>query len=233
MASDDHSTPLDYKGVMVSSTFTDLVQHRAALMRAIDAQRLKAVAMEHDTARPDVDVIDSSLQMVRDAAAYVGVIGHKYGQIPLCQRRNPEQRSLTQLELNEARRLARPVLLFVMGDDHPVKRIDVETDPEAAPEARTVSRGREASRRQTGTFTACTRCSTTSMSLNVAATQAVAELRRSLWTASDPPRKARHRATQPRQAILIEPEGIPSPPALYAEPPYIGTHRIRGAAESS
>ena len=115
MASDDHSTPLDYKGVMVSSTFTDLVQHRAALMRAIDAQRLKAVAMEHDTARPDVDVgIRPPLQMVRDAAAYVGVIGHKYGQIPLVKRRNPEQRSLTQLELNEARRLARPVLLFVM-----------------------------------------------------------------------------------------------------------------------
>ena len=68
---------------MVSSTFTDLVQHRAALIRAINSQGLKAVTMENDSAKPAVDVIDSSLQMVRDASAYIGVIGQKYGQTPL------------------------------------------------------------------------------------------------------------------------------------------------------
>jgi hypothetical protein len=47
---------------MVSSTFTDLEDHRAALIKAIDSQGLKAVDMENDSAKP-IDVIESSLQM--------------------------------------------------------------------------------------------------------------------------------------------------------------------------
>ncbi|HJQ36487.1 MAG TPA: DUF4062 domain-containing protein [Thermoanaerobaculia bacterium] len=69
--------PVAYPGVMVSSTFTDLVQHRKALIDAINGQELKPIVMEHDSARPDVDVLDSSLLMVRKAAGYVGVISHK------------------------------------------------------------------------------------------------------------------------------------------------------------
>jgi hypothetical protein len=38
---------------------------------------LKAVVMENDSAKPDVDAIDSSLQIVRDAAAYIGAIRRK------------------------------------------------------------------------------------------------------------------------------------------------------------
>src|SRR5262245_27213593 len=95
--------PLNYKGVMVSSTFIDLEEHRAALIKAINANDLKAVAMENDSAKSDMDVIDSSLEMVRHAAAYVGVISHKYGQIPECPQRNPGRVSLTHLEFNEAR----------------------------------------------------------------------------------------------------------------------------------
>lgn len=64
-------------GVMVSSTFTDLEQHRAALIKAIKGQGLTDVAMENDSAKPDVDVIESSLQMAREASAYIGVISHK------------------------------------------------------------------------------------------------------------------------------------------------------------
>ena len=59
--------------------------------------------MEHDSAKPDGDVVDSSLQMVRDGSAYIGVISHKYGQIPECAKRNPDGLSLTELEFNEAR----------------------------------------------------------------------------------------------------------------------------------
>ena len=86
--------------------------------------------MENDSAKPDVDVIDSSLQMVRDASAYVGVISYKYGQIPECSARNPDLLSLTELEFAEAQRLERPVLLFIMGDNHSVKPADVERDAE-------------------------------------------------------------------------------------------------------
>ncbi|WP_396230447.1 DUF4062 domain-containing protein, partial [Frankia sp. ACN1ag] len=53
---------------MVSSTYRDLEQHRAAAIRAIDGQGLHPVAMEQDSALPEVTVVDSSLQKVRDAA---------------------------------------------------------------------------------------------------------------------------------------------------------------------
>lgn len=62
------SRPRYIPQVMVSSTFTDLQEHRAALIAAIQAHKLHANVMENDSARL-VDVIDSSLQMVRDSNA--------------------------------------------------------------------------------------------------------------------------------------------------------------------
>src|SRR5947208_592669 len=128
MPNDTNPAPRQYQGVMLSSTFTDLEQHRAALIKAIKGQGLTDVAMENDSAKADVDVIDSSLRMVRDASAYIGVISRKYGQTPLCPDRNPHQLSITELEFNEAQRLDRPVLLFIMGDKHLLREADIETD---------------------------------------------------------------------------------------------------------
>ncbi len=87
---------------------------------------MTAVAMENDSAKL-IDVLDSSLQMVRDGSAYIGVISQKYGQIPKCPDRNPDNLSITELEFNEALRLGRPILLFIMGDDHLVQKDHVET----------------------------------------------------------------------------------------------------------
>lgn len=120
-----HSIPQ----VMVSSTFTDLQEHRSALIDAIHSHKLHANVMENDSARL-VDVIDSSLNMVRDSAAYIGIISLKYGQVPECPRRNPDKLSITELEFNEAQRLKHPILLFIMGEGHPVKKADIEKDPE-------------------------------------------------------------------------------------------------------
>jgi hypothetical protein len=86
--------------------------------------------MERSVARADVDMIESSLNMVRDSLAYVVVVSLKYGQTPVDPVRNPDQLSITELEFNEAMRLGRPILLFIMGDDHPVKKADIETDPD-------------------------------------------------------------------------------------------------------
>ena len=121
--------PRDFKGVMVSSTFTDLKEHRAALIEAINAHGFHPNVMEYDSARL-VDVIDSSLNMVRESAAYILIISQKYGQIPDCPKRNPDNISITELEFNEAVELRRPILLFIMGDDHAIKKIDIEKEPE-------------------------------------------------------------------------------------------------------
>ena len=63
-----HQAPVLYKGVMLSSTFTDLKEHRKSLIEALKGQGLTDVAMETDTAKPAGDVVDSSLAMGKVAA---------------------------------------------------------------------------------------------------------------------------------------------------------------------
>jgi hypothetical protein len=121
--------PISVPQVMVSSTFTDLQEHRAALIRSIHSHKLHANVMENDSARL-VDIIDSSFQMVRDSAAYIGVISLKYGQTPECPKINPDRLSITELEFNEAQRLERPILLYIMCDEHQGRKSDFENDPE-------------------------------------------------------------------------------------------------------
>src|ERR1035441_1168718 len=212
MPDDTHPVPRRYLGVMLSSTFTDLKEHRAALIKAIKGQGLTDVAMENDSAKPDVDVIDSSLQMVRDASAYIGVISRKYGQTPLCPARNPNQLSITELEFNEAQRLGRPILLFIMGDKHLLREADVETDP-GKKEKLNAFRERA---KQMKPDSPVHRVYATFDSLEdftAKAIHAVAGLRRYLDEKG------------PQQQT---PDPIPAPPAFYAEPAYIGSHKFVG-----
>jgi len=218
----EHPAPIQYKGVTVSSTFMDLREHRAALIDAIDGQGLKPLAMENDAAKL-VDVIDSSLQMVRDGYAYIGIIGHKYGQTPECEARNPDGLSITELEFNEAQRIGRPILLFVMGDDHPVRKGDVEIDPS---NLKKLDAFRERAK-QMGQGSRVHRVYATFESLEdfkAKAIQSISELRRSLDEQSQPS------SAQPIEPAAAPSRGalIPTPPTLYAEPPYIGSHRFVG-----
>jgi hypothetical protein len=122
--------PKLYQAIMVSSTFTDLEAHRREVIEAIHRFGFHANVMEYNGAGADADVIEASLRFVRDSAAYVALIGHKYGQTPRDPTRNPDLLSITELEFNEARRLGRPILLFMMSDDHAVRKADVEQDPD-------------------------------------------------------------------------------------------------------
>ena len=118
-----------YRAVTVSSTFTDLKPHRSEVREALTRFDLLPKVMEHDGARADADVIDSSLGFVQDSSAFIGIISHKYGQTPACPERNPEGLSISELEFNKAMELGRPILLFIMSEDHPVRPADVERDP--------------------------------------------------------------------------------------------------------
>jgi Domain of unknown function (DUF4062) len=212
----DRAEPASFRGVMVSSTFNDLEAHRRVMIRALDGADFKAVVMEHDSARL-VDVLTSSLEMVRKAAGYVGVISHKYGQIADDPDRNPDGLSLTELEYNEAVRLDRPVLLFVMGPKHQVLPEDVETDPEkrrkleAFRERATVMSGSRVARvykvfNDLNEFTA-------------SVPQAISELRRHL---------DEHEGPVIEISLDRDRDFVPQAPELYAEPPYIGSHQFIG-----
>jgi hypothetical protein len=58
--------------VMVSSTYTELADHRQAVREAMPGLDLLPVAMEYDAALPGQDLIDASLSKVDRSDAYVG-----------------------------------------------------------------------------------------------------------------------------------------------------------------
>lgn len=226
MSSHNHPTPKTYQGVMVSSTFTDLEEHRAALIKIISRTGLKDVGMENDSAKPGVDVIDSSLNMVRDASAVIGVISQKYGQTPACPLRNPDGLSISELEFDEAQRLNRHILLFVMGDEHPGKRSDFEFDSEKLAK---LDAFRERAKLM-GSDSQVQRVYAMFSSLEEfkeKAAQAVAELSRFL----DEQCTASGNTPLGRDATGASADPIPLPPAFYAEPPYIGSHEFSGRRE--
>jgi len=80
------------------------------------------VAMEDDATLPDQDLIDASLAKVNEAHAYVRLISYRYGQVPVCPERNPDQLSLTEVEFHRAVANGIPICMFIMHDDHPVLR---------------------------------------------------------------------------------------------------------------
>ena len=216
--------PKNFRGVMVSSTFTDLVEHRRSLIAAIDRFDLKAVAMEHSGALGDVDVIESSLRMVQDAAAYIGVIGHKYGQTPECSKSNPDGLSITELEFNEAMRLGRPILLFLMHEDHDVKRADVERDPAKIEKLdRFIERAKVM--REGSPVHRVYEVFESPEDFAARAGMAVGRLAELLKEEAEP---------DPRETDAVEPvqekPALPNPPELRAVPRYMGSHRFVGRA---
>lgn len=220
MPKDKYSAPRQYLGVMVSSTFTDLEQHRAALMKALRKEELFAIGMEEYVPIPGDDVISSSRNMVRKGSAYIGLISHRCGETPECPTGNPLGHSVTRLEFEEAQRLDLPTVVFVMGDDHPVRKSEVETDPEKIKKLEAFREKARAGRiyivfNSLEDFTA-------------KAIHAAAALRRYLdeKAATSPPAPP---APAPSPApTRAEPDPIPIPPAFYAEPPYIGSHSFVG-----
>lgn len=209
--------------VMVSSTFTDLKEHREAIITAIHKYKLHANVMEYDDAKPTHNVIDSSIRMVRDSAAYILLIGLKYGQTPENPDANPHQLSITELEFNEAQRLGRPILLFIMGDDHPVKKNDIERDPN---KERKLDAFRERARNESPD-SSVHRVYSIFNSLDEFKEKmgsSLSELAQLLKSSTNDTSEedCSHTPTK------FDPIKIPKPPKFYAEPAYIGSHQFVG-----
>jgi len=109
--------------VMLSSTFRDLKQHRAAVIAAATGEQMIPLAQEFDGALP-ADLIKASLDKVQEADVYVGMIASRYGQRPDCADRNTGRLSLTDLEYRRATERRIPRLMFIMADDHPLTLAD-------------------------------------------------------------------------------------------------------------
>jgi tetratricopeptide (TPR) repeat protein len=106
--------------VMISSTSRDLPAHREAVMHACLRQGMFPLMMEHLPASDD-DAIRASMKLVDQAHLYLGIFAHRYGYVPA-----GHDVSITEMELNRAAQRQIPRLIFLVHDDHPVKRGDRE-----------------------------------------------------------------------------------------------------------
>jgi Domain of unknown function (DUF4062) len=111
--------------VMISSTYEDMRDFRAAVIDAANAVGMYAIRMETDSARPDLDLIGASLAKVDEASAYVGLIGDRYGQVPACSRRNRKKLSLTELEYRRAKKRGLLICMFIMHENLDASRMTV------------------------------------------------------------------------------------------------------------
>jgi hypothetical protein len=98
--------------VFLSSTYTDLIDHRRAAHDTLEQLGLHVIWMEALGARP-VESTKACLDEVEDCELFVGVYAHRYGYIP-----DGSTVSITEQEFNHAQKLERPIFGFVIKDDY-------------------------------------------------------------------------------------------------------------------
>lgn len=196
---------------MISSTALDLPEHRERVFDACLHEGVFPIGMEHLPAQ-DATGIRVSLDMVDQADVYIGIFAWRYGWVPDFD--NPGKISITEMELNRAleRKVhggLKEILIFVMHDDHPIRARDKEDGEEAQRKLKALKE-RAASGRVVLQFES-------NEELHGQVTRSLAALKRRLEP--DPP------VAEPIQS---KETAIPSPPAFYAEPHYIGSHNFVG-----
>jgi hypothetical protein len=96
--------------VFISGTMRDLKQERAIVAEAVAGLRYQAMRAE-TLGAVDRSSREACLEMARQCEIYVGLYGDRYGWIP-----DGDTCSITEQEYNEARRLGKPMLIYVKGD---------------------------------------------------------------------------------------------------------------------
>ena len=95
--------------VFISSTYKDLVEYRAAAIRAVEGTNYQASKMEVFGARPD-EPLDACLKEVEESHLFIGIYALRYGFIP-----EGADISITEMEYVHAKKLAdRSIVLSLM-----------------------------------------------------------------------------------------------------------------------
>jgi hypothetical protein len=112
--------------VYISSTYSDLREHRERVYRALRALRHDVIAME-DYVACDERPLDRCLADVARCDVYVGLFAHRFGYVP--EHGNPDGRSVTELEYLKAGEVRIPRLIFLLdpGAPWPPTAIDAVT----------------------------------------------------------------------------------------------------------
>ncbi len=104
--------------VYISSTYQDLVEHRAAVDRTLRRMGHDVIGMEQYVAEGSKPV-DRCKSDVRAADAYVIIVAWRYGYVPGKNAKPADGRSITEIELAEAQASGKPVLAFLLDPEAP------------------------------------------------------------------------------------------------------------------
>jgi len=104
--------------VFVSSTFTDLQVYRRKIQDAMTQLETVVRGMEQFGSRPGTPV-EECIKAVQSCQLYVGVFGMRYGSIP-----DGHDKSMTNIEYDEAQRLGLPSLIYLLNENHPIPAKD-------------------------------------------------------------------------------------------------------------
>jgi hypothetical protein len=104
--------------VYVSSTYQDLIDHRAAVDRTLRRMGHDVIGMEQYIAEGGKPV-ERCKADVRAADAYVIIVAWRHGYVPGRAASLPDNRSITEIELAEAQANGKPVLAFLLDPEAP------------------------------------------------------------------------------------------------------------------
>ena len=102
--------------IYISSTYSDLVEHRQQVYDILRKMRYDVIAME-DYLATDRRPLDKCLADVASCDVYVGIFAWRYGYIPPSQ-----ERSITELEYRQAGESGLERLIFLLDEDAPWPR---------------------------------------------------------------------------------------------------------------
>ncbi|HLO16932.1 MAG TPA: DUF4062 domain-containing protein [Anaerolineales bacterium] len=98
--------------VFISSTYKDLIEYRAAAIRAVEGTNYQASKMEVWGARPD-EPITACLKEVEESNLFIGIYALRYGFIP-----EGADISITEMEYVHAKKLGRSIYCFILDEEN-------------------------------------------------------------------------------------------------------------------
>lgn len=104
--------------VYISSTYQDLIEHRAAVDRTLRRMGHDVIGMEQYVAEGSKPV-ERCKADVRTADVYVIIVAWRYGFVPGRSASPPDARSITEIELAEAQLNSKPVLAMLLDPESP------------------------------------------------------------------------------------------------------------------
>jgi len=104
--------------VYISSTYQDLVEYRAAVDRTLRRMGHDVIGMEQYVAEGSKPV-ERCKADVRAADVYVIIVAWRFGYVPGRNASPADPRSITEIELDEAKANGKPVLAFLLDPEAP------------------------------------------------------------------------------------------------------------------